>query len=167
VEFDGFCGAIANACENADDRVVMVVAMNDEQPDDPDAVLLGEITAEDLGPSLSKQLDQLIHGRRMLGLATRVDWSPTQEGESSKAWLLVAVTRANETRFAVKRIVEDSKWWLLDDEGVPWFALSTAGSLTGALRYGKKLVLKQASNEELYRKPSELPHPPTDEFGRL
>jgi hypothetical protein len=146
----------------------MIVGMNDEQPDDPHAVLIGEVSQEDLdGGALTAQLDQLVKDRRMLGLATRVKWSP-DESDTKPAWMLVAVEAGtDEAVFAVKRFVEDDMWWRMTGLDAPWFALSTAGSLRASMLKGEPLHLKSAKSEALYKRVWEDPHPPSDEHGRL
>lgn len=165
MDFEGFCGALAHACETARDGTRMVIAMDDPQNGDDD-VLLGEVTEEDLTPALTAQLNQLVKDRQMLGLATKVAWSP-DESDTTPAWFLVAVTGEDQAQFAVKRIVEDDRWWRLQELDAPWFGLSTAGSLRASLLRGEPLHLKQASNRDLYKRPHELPHPPRDRHGRL
>lgn len=168
MEFEGFCGAIAEACANAREDTRMVIGMNDEQPDDPFAVLLGEVSEEDFNSGgLVAQLDQLVKDREMLGLATKVAWSP-DESDTVPAWMLVAVEAGtDEATFAVKRIVEDEVWWRMKPLDAPWFALSTASSLRASMLHGEPLHLKAASGDGLYQRVWENPHPPTDSRGRL
>lgn len=51
MDFEGFCGALAHACETARPDARMIVAMDDPQNGDED-VLLGEVTEADLTPAL-------------------------------------------------------------------------------------------------------------------
>lgn len=166
MDFEGFAGALAEACEKAAEGTLMLIAMDDPQPDDEFSVLVGEVGPDDLDDSLTAQLDQLVKDRKMLALATRVKWSP-DESDTVPSWLLVAVTGEDEAIFAVKRMREDDRWWRMKGVDTPWFALSTASSLRASILNGEPLHLKQARDEALYKRVWENPHPPTDKHGRL
>lgn len=135
---------------------------------DGDSILLLAADPAD-EPAALAQIDQLLATRRRLvATASLAAWSPTPHGPSSPAWLLVAVGAGGLPAFAaVRRISEDRRWTALGTQDLPWFALSTASALRGAVESGAALRLKQASSEELYRRPDEEPHPPLDDRGQL
>lgn len=106
--------------------------------------------------------------RMFAAMSTRTNWSP-DPGPSSPAWTFTAVGRdGGPAIIAVRRDVEDDRWWRILPSEAPWFALATAASLRGALR-GEPLVPKKVPPDDrrLLDAPGIGPPPPTDRNGRI
>jgi hypothetical protein len=123
---------------------------------------------EGLSARVIAQIDQMMATRPIFtAMATKVGWTP-DESDTTPAWFLVGVDPEREAYFCVKRIAEDDTWWRLKPEDVPWFGLSTAGSLRDAMVHGTPLRPKNANeNPNLFMKPTEEPDPGTDAQGNL
>lgn len=111
--------------------------------------------------------NRLFPGQTYAGLATRVNWSP-DDGPSSPAWCVTAVSAFGGPAVVAVRRDEDVGIWNIPVADAPWFALSTAASLRGALA-GKPLVPKliPKGDRRLLNRPEEEPRSPVDEDGLL
>ena len=141
-------GALANALEDVGDEIgtVFIVANAGQEA--------CEVFSLDESDELSDLNPYIFNGveHEALGMANRIDWSPTADGESSPAWVGVVVKKAGifgplPAFFGVKRHVEDDTWWRLDGSNVPWFLASTAGALRHALDNGKPLTVREAAKD--------------------
>jgi hypothetical protein len=160
VEFDIFCSTVSHELIGVTEAAEIAFAV-----DDGEEMLMGA-AHRDAADAFLAELDRVIVGRNMAALATRVMWSP-DEGPTRPAWMLTAVAKGKPAFFAVKRNVEDERWWLIPPGNEPWFALSTAGGLRAALEQGEPMHLKNAENNEVYQTPKDVPHPPVDKHGRI
>ena len=166
IELQRFAAAVAHqidAAGLAPDATELLVAV-----DDGSDVLMC-VTEDGAAPSALAQIDQLLATpRRVMATVSVTAWSPTADGTSSVAWILIAVGRGGLPAFAaVRRIEEDTRWARLPPTQLPWFALSTASSMRAALEHGAPLKFKRATSEALHRRPDECPDPPLDERGEL
>lgn len=110
-------------------------------------------------------IDQVTSSRRrILGMASRVAWARRRHETRSPAWLLVVVAVGQPVLDAVRRDGE-AGWWRLTQQ-LPWFALSTAEALRGAVERGEPLRLKVCSDPEILQRPDEG-EPPVDDQGHL
>lgn len=114
-------------------------------------------------------VDQFFAGHHdYAGMATLVSWSP-DERPFGPTWLFVAVRRDQTAAFVLGR-VDLQQWWQLMPEQMPWFALSTAGSLRGVLDGEPMPPVKVASDGDptLFGiAASGAPAPPMDDRGRI
>lgn len=158
---DALAGAVATSCDSAPDDTRLVAGIDAD--DDILTLLAGD--ADQPSPA---ELDELFAAAgAFAALATRVRWSPTPDGPSSDAWLLVAVMTGLPALFATRRLAEDARWTRLPAEHAPWMALSTAAGLRRALDTGAPLTLKTVADAGLLRTPSESPAPAAGPDGQL
>ncbi|WP_205745902.1 hypothetical protein [Egibacter rhizosphaerae] len=161
-DIEAFAAAFTDGLDglHGDEPAPLVIAA-DRSDDFLDVALLDPDRTE-----VVAAIDQVTSGaRRILGTASRVAWSPTPDGASSPAWLVVVVGVARPV-FAAVRCDQDTRWQLLTPDQLPWFALSTAAGLRGAVERGEPLRLKVGSDPGLFRRPDEG-EPPVDEHGSL
>ncbi len=164
-EFQGFVGGICTSIEVVDaEQMQAVLAYVDPTPavEEGDIVLRG-FTAEEFQAGGA---NQYLLGRDAAALATRIEWSPSDDEPTTAAWILVAVTFGQEAFFAVKRDLEQ-RWWRIDPPDAPWFALSTAAGLRAAITNGTPMVAKAGFNRSLFQRPKDNPRPTLDKDGRL
>jgi hypothetical protein len=144
---------------------------------DPDQVELagaaerdGNVTFNGLrrGVDATASLDQVFAGRpQRAALVSQIGWAPDDFSPTTRSWVLIAVEPGSPALCAVRRIVEDHRWTHVPPASMPWTLLSTAAGLRAALEQGTPLRLKRAADPRLYRRPSEVPEPPTDHRGEL
>ena len=162
-DLEAFAGAFTAGLDGLDDKYTVTLVVAAHRADGGlDVVFLDPVradTADALGQLTSRR-------RRILGMASRVAWSPTREGASSPAWLGVVVGVGSPLVGAVRRD-QDPGWWRLPQAHLPWGALATAAGLRAAVERGEPLRLKVGSDAGLLRRPDEAGDPPVDEHGNL
>lgn len=165
-------GTVTDALEKITDDIgeaPPMVFMVDDGKDD--GLLCCAVDAENIkSPALVGQIDQMMAGRpKFAAMATRVHWATTEDGESLPTWLAVCVDPDRDASFLVRQD-EEERWWQLKVEDVPWFAVSTAGSLRHSLQTGEPLHMKTATKEKpgIWQTPKHMPlPPPEDADGRI
>lgn len=167
VELDRFTATIANNLDVDEleaGRFEMLVAV-----DDGDASILVFQATDGMDPATTAQLDGLFATRRRLAaVVTHTGWAPTDDVDTSLAWLIVAVGVGGlPACAAVRRVAEDTAWFRVPPAGLPWFAAATAGALRATLEDGRPFRVKTDPAPQLYRRPDECPRPPLDERGEL
>jgi hypothetical protein len=165
-DLESFLGAAIEAVEGIEDGIVTVFMVNDT---DDSLLCMAVEESAGLNAAVTAQMDQMMAKRPYFAaMATKVGWSPSNDEPTTGAWLVVGVDPERTAEFCVKRIVEDEKWWRLSSDDVPWFAISTAGSLRDAMLHGTPLRPKNATDKpDLWKRPDELRHPAVDPDGML
>ena len=161
-DVESFAAAFTAGLDGLDENRSAARVVAADRPDGSlDAAVLDGVGADAVAA-----IDQVTSGRRrILGLASRVAWARRRQEDSSPAWLLVVVAVGRPVLAAVRRDGE-AGWWRLGQEQLPWFALSTAAALRGAVERGEPLRLKVGSGPEIFQRPDEG-EPPVDEQGHL
>ena len=120
-------------------------------------------------PATTAHIDRLFAPRRRLAaIVSATGWAPHVDAPVSLAWVVVAVGIGGVPAcVAVRRVLEDEQWTLIEPHEIPWFAASSAGALRAQLETGKPLRWKETRSPELHQRPDELPTPPVDEKGEL
>lgn len=114
------------------------------------------------------RIQHMFAGRqRYAGLATRVAWSPTEDGASSPSWCLVTVGARSGTRLAVRRIDEDVRWTLLDFAYAPRFAASTAEAMRKWLNHDFSAPIRYGGDPRLFEQVRKMNASPTGEGGTI
>lgn len=161
-DVEAFAAAFTAGIDGLDENAsASLVVAADRADGGLDAAVL-----EGAGADAVAAIDQVTSGRRrILGMASRVAWARRRHEASSPAWLLVVVAVGQPVLAAVRRDGE-AGWWRLGQEQLPWFALSTAAALRGAVERGDPLRLKVGSDPGIFQRPDEG-EPPVDEQGHL
>ena len=152
-ELERFTATIANNLDVAEldaGGFEMLVAV-----EDGDASILMFQATDGMDLATTAQLDQLFATRRRLAaFVTHTGWSPADDVETSLAWLIVAVGIGRlPAAGAVRRVAEDTSWFLVPPGSLPLFAAATAGGLRASLEARRPLRVKSDPAPELYRRP--------------
>ena len=160
---EDFIGLALTACEHLSvDGSLSAIFMTDD--DEPELTCL--VVEEGMG--VPADVNRFFAGdHSCAAMATKVSWSPNEDVDFGPAWILVCVQRDRTAAFLVGRI-DLQEWWQLMPESAPWFALSTAGSLRGALDGRPMPPIKAARDGDprLFSTVTEGT-PPEDEHGRI
>lgn len=162
---DLFEGCVADALKEVPEDLGMIIAAHEEGG----AIVTGVGAAEDAA-AFTAAVDQLVAARpAALAAGLKLMWAPGDEetgGRPEPAWVVITVVPGRTARVLVKRFTEDV-WWRLKPPECPWLVLSTASSLRAAVEQGKPMVLKQATDDRLFKAPGQGPVPPTDARGNI
>lgn len=162
-KLERFAAVLAATADDLDFEAVEIVFAAD---DPPDHLVVCEVRAGQ--PAELAAVDDLFAGRRrtVAGALMRMAWSPGAE-PTTPAWVLVAVRPGEAAIFAVRRIEEDSGWWRLHVDEMPWLVASTSGAIRAALESGRPVTLKVGRDARLFRRIGDGEPPPTDSRGLI
>ena len=163
-DFESWAHTFCSAVDEAPEDMHAAIGADDGE----DALIAAIEPGED--NALIAHADQLFAARRQVAMmATKVNWSPTDDGPSSPAWAIAVVDRGDQAFYGVRRLAEDQQWWGLKPTDCPWFLLSTGASLRKMMA-GEPMTLKKIddkANEQLLRRITDGPPPPVDDKGRI
>lgn len=132
---NGFLGTCCDACVKAGEKDRQVNSLLFTE--DGEEVVVAAMVMGAPPQVFRDAVAALFAGHHCYGaMATRINFSPTPDGESSLSWVITGVAPDENpaVMVAVKRDVDQLWAKLAYPDDVPWFIISTADAVTAAVK---------------------------------